>query len=244
MPRSRRHWVRVFQLVLLSSSLIGCGGAAGSPSSAESGAATTAPSPSLAPTDTPMVAPEASAPPDASASPDAAVSPAPSPSPAGWLTLLSLASCPVPRATDPACLDGDANGATPARTTAVALGQDVRISAMVHNAASVVSPPITLLVFTFEPPMPGEWIGIAACNGCQIDSTDLALQWPGVAPGDHLLTATLRVFARPTGVVGNDHEWLAAFFPLSSSAALHLPDGIDTTQAFALATGETTILAK
>ncbi|HYL39682.1 MAG TPA: hypothetical protein VET90_00075 [Candidatus Binatus sp.] len=232
------------QLVVLSSSLVGCGGAAGSPSPGESAADTTAPTPSVAVTGAPVPTLGASASPDASASPVATGSPEPSPSPAGWLTLLSLASCPMPRTADPACLDGDANGATPARTAAVGLGQDVRISATVHNAAPVVSPPITLLVFTFEPPMPGEWLSIVACNGCRIDPTALALQWPGLGPGDHLLTATLRVFARPSGVVGSDHEWLAAFFPLSSSAVLHLPDGIDTSLAFALATGETTILAK
>src|SRR5262249_9606077 len=148
-----------------------------------------------------------------------------------WLGLLSLVACPVPRPTAPACLDADANGETPARTTAVKVGQNVQITFTLRNAGPGASPPITLQLFTFDPPGIGEFLAVVDCRGCAINSTKTVLEWAGVAPGDHVLTATLRAIGHPTDgpmggtMIGDDYEWLAGFFALPMAAVLGGPDG-------------------
>ncbi|HJW22544.1 MAG TPA: hypothetical protein VJ506_08965 [Candidatus Limnocylindrales bacterium] len=175
------------------------------------------------------------------------------PSASDWLALLTLVACPTPRPTEPACLDASASGESPARTAAVKVGGDVGISFTVDNAGPGVSPPITLLLFTWEPPLLPEFIRAVACDGCTIHAADVAsaLEWPGVTPGDHRLTATLRAVGHPTdGPVpssqkaGEDYEWLAGFFALPTVAVLGQPEGIDSSRAFVLGTGETTITAR
>jgi hypothetical protein len=219
--------LRAVVLVVGTSVLIGCGSGVGSQA------------PSLVASASPATSPAA-----ASAAPVATV--AVTPSAEDWKTLLTLVACPLPRSTDPACLDAAANGATPAKTTAVKVGGEVKISVTVNSAASSASPPMTLLLFTFEPPLAGDFIKAAQCSGCVIDSAGTALEWPGLGPGDHVLTATLLATGHPTAVaggtkIGDDYEWLAGFFALPTSQVLGQPDGINTDLAFALATGETTI---
>lgn len=169
----------------------------------------------------------------------------PSQAPIDWNAALTLAPCPVPRPTNPACIDATANGATPARTAAAPVGGKVRAGMVIHNAASTASPPITLVLFTFEPPMLPTFLTAVDCNGCRItpgpyDIAEL-LEWPSLPPGDTSLAITLRVASRPKGIVGNDYEWLAGLFAKPAAEAIDPAVGIDASAAFALATGETTI---
>jgi hypothetical protein len=162
-----------------------------------------------------------------------------------WNAALTLAPCPLPRSTDPACLDQAANGETPARTVAVAVGGNVRASAVIHNSAATASPPITLVLFTFEPPMLPTFLKPVDCNGCTISAAPFGvaelLEWPSVGPGDTTLSVTLKVLARPAGILGPDYEWLAGFYARRAALAIDPASGIDTSAAFALSTGETTI---
>jgi hypothetical protein len=151
----------------------------------------------------------------------------------------------VPRSTDPACLDTTATGDAPARTVAVAVGGEVRASMVIHNSATRASPPVTLVLFTFEPPMLPTFLKAVACNGCMITAGPFGiavlLEWPSVGPGDTTLSVTLKVLRKPAGIVGPDYEWLAGLFAKPAALAIDPSVGIDTSAAFALATGETTI---
>jgi hypothetical protein len=162
-----------------------------------------------------------------------------------WNAALTLAPCSVPRSTDPACLDATANGETPARTVAVAVGGEVDVSMVIHDSATRTSPPVTLVLFTFEPPMLPTFLKPVACNGCKITSGPYGiaelLEWPSVAPGDTTLSVTLKVLRRPAGIAGPDYEWLAGLYAKPAALAIDPAVGIDTSAAFALATGETTI---
>ncbi|MEA2674681.1 MAG: hypothetical protein QOI92_1873 [Chloroflexota bacterium] len=162
-----------------------------------------------------------------------------------WKTALTLAPCSVPRSIDPACLDETATGEAPARTVAVAVGGEVRASMMIHNSAATASPPVTLILFTFEPPMLPTFLKPIACNGCRITEGPYGiaelLEWPSVAPGDTTLSITLKVLRRPAGLVGPDYEWLAGLYAKPAAQAIDPASGIDASAAFALATGEITI---
>jgi hypothetical protein len=211
----------------------GCGSAAvpaSSPGASPSATIVASAAPTAAPTVVPTQAPATSAPSDAAVD---------------WNMALTLAPCPAPRSTDPACLDTAANGETPARTIAVAVGGEVRASAVIHNSATTASPPVTLVLFTFEPPMLPTFLKAVACNGCKITAGPFGiaelLEWPSVGPGDTTLSVTLKVLSRPAGIVGPDYEWLAGFFAKPAAQAIDPSVGIDTSAAFALATGETTI---
>jgi len=170
---------------------------------------------------------------------------APSEGPVDWDTALTLAPCSVPRSTNPACLDETATGDAPARTVAVAVGGEVRISMVIHNSAATASPPVTLVLFTYEPPMLPTFLKPTACNGCKITSGPYGLaellEWPSLGPGDTTLSVTLKVLRRPAGIVGPDYEWLAGLYAKPAGLAIDPAVGIDSSAAFALATGETTI---
>jgi len=195
--------------------------------------AATAPA-TLAPTSTPAVT--ALPVPSAPASPAAV----------DWNTALTVVPCPAPRSTAPACLDTNTNGDTPARTAAVKVGGDVTISMTVRNAATVASPAVTLVLFTFEPPFVPTVLSVASCSaGCRVVPAPLGLadlvEWPSLPPGDTTLTATLKVVGRPSGIVGTEYEWLAGLVARPASQAIDPASGIDASRMLALMTGETTI---
>jgi hypothetical protein len=213
---------------LLVAFVVGGCGASSIPSPAATAAATLAPTPTAAVTASPA--------PSAPASPTAV----------DWNTALTVVPCPAPRSTAPACLDTNTNGDMPARTAAVKVGGDVTISMTVRNAAATASPPVTLVLFTFEPPFVPSFLKVTSCSaGCLIAPANAGLadliEWPSLPPGDTVLTATLQVIARPGGIVGNDFEWLAGFVAKPASEAIDPASGIDSSTMLALMTGETTI---
>jgi hypothetical protein len=201
--------------------------------SAACGAASTTGSPPPAATASPSTAP--------SATEAATASPAGSPD---WLTALTLVPCPTGAPTPPTCIDSNATDATPAKTAALSVGQSTSFEVTVRNSSAVASPPITMIVFTFEQPMIQTFLQPTGCNGCTITKSPVgwsALQWPSQPPGDHQLTVTIKAIGHPTMTVGDNFEWLVALYAQPASELLDQP--IDTSLGFALATGETTIHA-
>ena len=161
---------------------------------------------------------------------------------------LSIVTCPIPRPTSPACLDGASNGEAPALTEAVRVGGTVSVAITIHNSGTAPSPPVTILFFTYEPPAVGTFLQPTACNGCSIGLGGNAngVQWSGVDPGDHVLTVTLTAVGRPSlGMDANgDYQWLFAAYAQPYSVAAHGPEGIDVSQAFGSGTGATQIMPR
>jgi hypothetical protein len=218
-------------------------------------AATSSTSTPLPPTPAPSLTPIETATPIATVAPTVAatvtptVSPTPEPTPSAapvdWNTELSLVDCPSPRTTAPACLDTKTSKVAPATTPAIAIGGELRITMTVRNAAPSASPAVTLVLFTFEPPMVPSFLAVVSCNaGCRIvpDKIGISdlLEWPGLTAGDHTLTATLKVIARPAQIVGPNYEYLAGLWARPATKVIGA-EGIDTSTAFALATGGFTL---
>jgi hypothetical protein len=159
-------------------------------------------------------------------------------------TALLVVPCPAPRPTAPTCLDTASNGEEPALTEAVPQGGTVTVDITVNNPGATAAT-VTVLFFTYQPPMLDTFLQPTACNGCSIrtDGDASGAEWPGVDPGDHVLEVTLTAVGTPskgTDASGN-HQWLFAVFAQPYSVAAHGPEGIDVSQAFALGTGATSI---
>jgi hypothetical protein len=169
------------------------------------------------------------------------------PTPPPGSELLTVLACPQPRPIVPACLDTATNGETPGRTASVKVGESATFSITIHNAGTTTSAPITLLLFTFEPPFVSTFIRPTACNGCRIGTGNVGgevVDWPGSPPGDHVLTVTITATGRPTtggfGGVADAYEWDVALYA-EPFEAVNAYGPIYTSAAFALATGLTTI---
>lgn len=119
------------------------------------------------------------------------------------------------------------------------VGQTATIVATIRNSGTVMSPPITMLLFTFEQPFLGSFLKPTACNGCQLHEG--GVEWPGLTPGDHRLEVTLTAVGRPAN--GRDasgaYEWLFATYAEPYAIAGSGP--IYVSASFAMGTGATVI---
>jgi hypothetical protein len=154
---------------------------------------------------------------------------------------MSIVHCPSP-ATATTCLD--ANHIR--RTRGVRIGGTATFVIRVRNAGTTPSPPITLLLFTFEPPMVTTFLKPVACNGCAISKNgggfDYGLEWPAVWPGIHDLKVTIEATGRPANGMdqAGAYEWLFAAYA-EPFAAVDAYGPIYTSAAFGLGTGATVI---
>jgi hypothetical protein len=190
----------------------GCGAATTTSLPSPSAAGPASPSPSAAPTSPdpspagPAVSPDASAsaaaaspsPVPASASPSPSAADATDPPPPPGSELLTVLQCPAARPASPACLD--ASGTISLGSARV--GSPKTFVLRVRNTGATDSPPVTLVLFTFEPPAIGALIRPTSCGGgCSLGSDRYAVAWPAVPGGaTRELTLTFSpLAAQPSG---------------------------------------------
>jgi hypothetical protein len=154
---------------------------------------------------------------------------------------MSIVHCPSTR-TATTCLD--ANHVR--RTHGVHVGGSTTVVIRVMNAGATSSPPITILLFTFEPPFVDAFITPSACNGCTISkgagNHDFGLEWPAMSPGVHDLKITIRGSGRPANGMdqAGAYEWIFAAYA-EPFAAVDAYGPLYTSAAFGLGTGATVI---
>ena len=242
--RGLRRWMR-FAFIGLTVILAACGGSTSSstqPAEPTSPPVTIAIPTATAPSSSPSAAP---ATPSASPSPSdetGATDPTPPPASAS----LRFVRCPSPPVPGPACIDTIAVR----HTNRIAyVGRTTSFRIRINNTGSTASPPIAILLFTFEPPFIPKFLRPTSCNGCTIYANsaglDYGLEWPPLSPGQHDLTATLVATGRPAG--GRDqsgaYEWIVAAYA-EPFATVDAYGPIYTSAAFAIGTGATVIAAK
>jgi hypothetical protein len=168
----------------------------------------------------------------------------PTPPPGG--ASLRILGCPAQAAPGPACIDTVAVRHT---SRIGHVGQKTSFRIGISNTGATASSPITVLLFTFEPPFISRFLRPTSCNGCTIHGTspaaDYGLEWPALSPGRHDLTVTLVATGRPSG--GRDqsgaYEWIFAAYA-EPFATVDAYGPIYTSAAFANGTGATVIATK